>query len=168
MKAYKNHMIMAVLCGMLAAGAVTAWELPEFMISTWGGPNIDDHDARARALADAGLNTVMDEAGLIDVYAARGLKIMVNHPTPETAAGLRNNPNVWGYHITDEPDTDTLPAWADSAAAIKKADPTHPAYINQFARAGDHIDKFIEIVKPEVLSYDFYSGGTETISSVGR
>lgn len=156
MNVFRMHMVMAVFCGLLAAGTVVAWELPEFMISTWGGPKIDDHDARARALTEAGLNTVMVEPDLIDVYAAQGLRIMVNHPTPETAARLRGNPNVWGYHITDEPDTDTLSAWADSAAAIRKADPTHPAYINQFARAGNHIDKFIEIVKPEVLSYDFY------------
>ncbi|MFC1608532.1 hypothetical protein ACFL47_11240, partial [Candidatus Latescibacterota bacterium] len=85
-----------------------------------------------------------------------GLKAIVNNATPEDASRLRDNPHIWGYHLTDEPDSDQFPGLAKQVAVFKEADPNHPAYINLFARAGEHITNYIDEVKPELLSYDYY------------
>ena len=148
---------LAALTVLLAFVTVLhAWELPEFMISTWGGPEVEDDHAKAEGLAAAGLNTAMWDVGKLDVLRQHGLKALVDGATVDIASQLRCDPVVWGYHLVDEPETDTFPEIALQVAAFRKADPTHPAYINLFARAGDHITSFIDIVQPDFLSYDFY------------
>jgi len=145
---------MTLLLAVVSLSA--AWEMPEFLISTWGGPEVEDDNAKAEALAKAGLNTVMWDVNKLDVCRKYGLKAMVDGATPETATDLTDDPAVWGYHIADEPDTGQLADLAVQVKAFRTADPNHPAYINLFARAGDHITNFIDIIKPDFLSYDFY------------
>ena len=44
----------------------------------------------------------------------------------------------------------------EQQTALNNADPTHPAYINLLSGGGDYLAKFMETVKPNILSYDFY------------
>ena len=132
------------------------WELSEFMISTWGGPEVKDNAAKIRALKDAGLNTTMFELGQLELCRTYGIKAIVNKATPEIAVTLKDDTMVWGYHLTDEPETNLFPDLAQQVKAFRNADPNHPAYINLFARSGEHITEFIDIVKPDFLSYDYY------------
>lgn len=133
---------LGALTVLLAVTApAPAWELPEFMLSTWGGPEVEDDQARAQGLMAAGLNTAMWDVAKLDVLRQHGLKALVDGATAEMAAQLRDDPAVWGYHLSDEPETDEFPDIAAQVAAFRQADPTHPAYINLFARAGDHITR---------------------------
>lgn len=57
----QRHLRLAftLLAGVLLfASAPAAWEQTDFLIYLWGSPQAGDADARARALADAGLTVV--------------------------------------------------------------------------------------------------------------
>ena len=83
----------------VAAASLRAWELPEFMISTWGGPEFDDDNAKAAGLIKAGLNTAMWDVDKLDVLRKHGLKALVNGATTEQASKLKGDPVIWGYHL---------------------------------------------------------------------
>ena len=155
-----DSMVSFLLCVLIAVmfpvSSAESWQLPEFMISTWGAPEAGDDDAKAAALAEAGLNTVMWPADKLDVLRKHGLRALVESATPDAAEKLKNDAVVWGYHLADEPETEQFPELARQAAAFRASDPNHPAYINLFARAGDHLACFIDTVYPQVLSYDYY------------
>ncbi len=76
-------------------------------------------------------------------------------------------PALLGYHITDEPNSAAFPALGEVCAILKELDPAHEAYINLFPNYAslemlgnptyyDHLEQFVEVVKPEILSYDHY------------
>jgi len=138
-----------LLTGTAHAGA--DWKLPEFMISYWGGPK---DDAAAQAVVQAGFNTVMCKPDRLDLCRKHGLKAILFDATPELAGKLRDDTAVWGYCLQDEPLNERFPALADSAAAFRKADSNHPAYVNLGWKACPRT--FVETVRPQVLSYDEY------------
>ncbi|MFH1571849.1 MAG: hypothetical protein ABIL09_27920, partial [Gemmatimonadota bacterium] len=133
-----------------------AWELPEFLLATWGGPQVASLSARAAGLAAAGMNTVRWDLADLEALRGHGLRAIVDGAGPADAARLRDEALVWGYHLMDEPETDRFPEIARQVEAFRRADPHHPAYVNLFARAGDHAAAFIETVRPAFLSYDYY------------
>lgn len=76
-------------------------------------------------------------------------------------------PALMTYYITDEPNANLFPALADVCQILKELDPVHETHINiinNYANEGywgvptyeEHIDKYMEIVKPELFSYDYY------------
>ncbi len=76
-------------------------------------------------------------------------------------------PALQGYHIVDEPNSGAFPVLGEIREILAELDPAHEAYINLFPNYAslemlgnpsyyDHLDQFIEIVKPEILSYDHY------------
>ncbi len=76
-------------------------------------------------------------------------------------------PALLGYHIVDEPNSGAFPALGEIRAILAELDPAHEAYFNLFPNYAslemlgnpsyyDHLEKFIEVVKPEILSYDHY------------
>ena len=147
---------LSLMLMVMFARAVDAWELPEFMISTWGGPEVEDADAKAAGLVAAGVNTIRWDLDDLETVRRHGLKAIVDGAEPPDAVRLRDDDTVWGYHLVDEPETDLFPDIARQVEAFRKADSNHPTYVNLFARAGDHATEFVDIVKPDFLSYDFY------------
>jgi hypothetical protein len=87
-------------------------------------------------------------------------------------ARVRQHPALYAYFITDEPSAAQFPALAKLVAYLRERDPTHLAYINlfptyanneQLGTKGDvvtaykeHLHRFIEQVKPALVSYDHY------------
>ncbi len=76
-------------------------------------------------------------------------------------------PALQGYHIVDEPNSGAFPALADIREILSELDPAHEAYYNLFPNYAslemlgnpsyyDHVEQFVEMVKPEILSYDHY------------
>ena len=76
-------------------------------------------------------------------------------------------PALLGYHIFDEPNSKSFPVIAEVFAILKELDPAHESYVNLYPNYAspemlgnptyyDHLDKYIEAVKPEILSYDHY------------
>jgi hypothetical protein len=79
---------------------------------------------------------------------------------------------VLGYFLMDEPGTPAFPALAKAVAAVKKYAPGKLAYINLFpsyattggpdtsqlgtATYTDYLERFVNEVKPQFLSYDNY------------
>ncbi len=73
----------------------------------------------------------------------------------------RNNPNVIGYFIVDEPKT---PAFANVGRVVRylrEKDPERLSFVNLFPGEGPEYDKyitgFLDIARPELLSYDRYT-----------
>jgi hypothetical protein len=75
--------------------------------------------------------------------------------------------NVKAYYVTDEPSCDDFDALAGVCAGLKKFDPSREAYINLFPNYAsaeqlkadsykEHLDRYVDIVKPEIISYDHY------------
>lgn len=142
---------------LAVAVPASAWELDEFVIYLWGVPEIDDLDAKAKTLADAGLTVVNWEADKLDILGKYGLKGMVHHATPELARSLRNNPDLWGYHLGDEPypESKFLPI-AKQFREFEKADPNHPAFVNVLSTTGHFLRDWMRVTRPVILSYDYY------------
>ncbi len=76
-------------------------------------------------------------------------------------------PALQGYHIVDEPNSGAFPALAEIRELLAELDPAHEAYYNLFPNYAslemlgnpsyyDHVEQFVEMVKPEILSYDHY------------
>ena len=86
---------------------------------------------------------------------------------PAVAADYRAYPALFSYHIKDEPSTADFPVLSRIVARLKELDPEHEAYINLFpnyatpemlgaATYQEHVARFLDEVKPEILSYDHY------------
>jgi len=146
-----SNLLLVILAAVPSAAG---WEMSEFMILTgWPDLNVPE---MAPALAKADFNTVMGTLDKLEVCRKHDLKLLIMHAVPETASSLTNDSSVWGYDILDEPEPDKFPELAEQVKAFRRADPNHPVYINLMARSGDYLSSFIDTVKPEVLSYDFY------------
>ncbi|MBC7327523.1 hypothetical protein H5T87_05350 [bacterium] len=79
-----------------------------------------------------------------------------------------SHPALFGYFLMDEPNAAHFPMLGQLVAYIKEKDPKHLAYINLFPDYAtpqqlgtsiyrEHVEKFVEIVKPQLLSYDYYT-----------
>ena len=75
--------------------------------------------------------------------------------------------NVQGWYITDEPHTGDFPRLAEIASAFRRAAPGREVYISLFPDYADpgmlravdyasYLRLFVETVRPEILSYDYY------------
>lgn len=84
-------------------------------------------------------------------------------------ADYSDHPALLGYHIVDEPGAAAFPGLGEVVAHLKEKDPRHPGFINllpTYARDNpgmlgtatyeEHVRKYVEQVKPFVISYDHY------------
>ncbi|MCY2929932.1 MAG: hypothetical protein NTV86_10640 [Planctomycetota bacterium] len=92
-------------------------------------------------------------------------------------ADYASHPGLFGYMVTDEPGIDNFPDLAAVSQYLLKKDPKHLPYMNLLPNYANHPDwkgpayeqsvtKFIDTVKPALLSWDSYrqmfEGGDET------
>jgi hypothetical protein len=149
------HLCAALV--FLLAPAARAGEISEFAIYLWGAPQVADLEARAQAVAAAGFTVVDWPPEELDVLRNYDLKAMVHHPDEQTAARLSGHPALWGYHLGDEPyPEEKFPPIATQIKNIKKADPHHPAFVNVLSTTGEFLRTYMEVVRPEMLSFDYY------------
>lgn len=154
------------LVSLGAAPSPASWEMNEFVIYLWGLPEVDDADAKARALADAGFTVVDADPSELDVLARYGLKAMLHDPTPAMAARLAEYPALWGYHCADEPYSDeAFYPLAELFGRLRQADPHHPTFVNMLSTTGEFLRTSMDVVKPEILSFDSTNGGGEAIGT---
>jgi len=85
---------------------------------------------------------------------------------------VKNHPAMYGYYVYDEPGAALFPMLARLVAFIRERDPHHMAFINLFpcyasaaalGTSGDtvtayreHLRQFLDIVKPDAISYDHF------------
>ncbi len=149
--------VTVLLVALANATSAFTWEISELVIYLWRTPKVADLDAKAKALADAGFTVVDWDPDRLDVLQKYGLKAMVRDPTPEMASRLSDHPAVWGYHCGDEPyPEEEFPAIAARFEALKKADPHHPAFVNMLSTTGEFLRTYMDVVQPEILSFDYY------------
>jgi hypothetical protein len=82
-------------------------------------------------------------------------------------ADYRDDSALYGYHLKDEPNYRDFKALGQINAEFLQHDPHHLPYVNLFPTYAstkqlgtptyaDHLDKYLSIVEPRVLSYDHY------------
>ena len=86
----------------------------------------------------------------------------------ELIARVRNHPAVYAYYLWDEPNASRFPFFGRFVAHLRKLDPTRPTFVNLYPLVADpagqlgtatyeeHVRQFVDIVKPDVLCYDYY------------
>ncbi len=86
---------------------------------------------------------------------------------------VKDHPALYSYRIVDEPSAVRFPELARIVDYIRERDPAHVSHINLFptyasaaalGTAGDtetayreHLRQFVQVVKPDLISYDHYS-----------
>ncbi|MBM3498972.1 MAG: hypothetical protein FJX74_09915 [Armatimonadetes bacterium] len=82
-------------------------------------------------------------------------------------ADYEQHPALYGYYLQDEPGYELFQALGEVSREFEAQDPAHLPYINLFPTYAsvqqlgtptyaDHLDKYLSIVQPRVLSYDHY------------
>jgi len=126
--------------------------------------------------------TVEDNLKMLDFCAEAGIDAMVTDgrigwamtgdpnwkdTVAEVVADYGDHPALVGYYLQDEPNYQHFEALGQIRAEFVRRDPAHLAYINLFPTYAnvqqlgaptytDHVERFMEIVAPRVLSYDHY------------
>lgn len=140
-----------------AVSVSAEWNMKEFMITEWGRPELNDEDI-AKAAVNAGITHIFWTSDKLDLCSKYGLKVLVEQATPEIAKKIADHPALWGYYLIDEPYPESeFPPLADKINSMRQADPRHPSFINVLSTTGDFLRTYMEVVKPEILSFDYYT-----------
>jgi len=175
MKRISRLALPGFLLGLLLSSLLTpqaqSFRQDRFAIGYWVGPQTKENvEQRYREIADAHFNLVVGTPAIsatqqLDLCNQLGLRALVESAEP--TENLPDGPACWGYLLTDEPSTADFPKLGARASEIRAKRPGRFGYVNLFpnyanstqlgaASYDDYISKFIEIVKPEVLSMDHY------------
>lgn len=167
------------------ATAISALAHNDFLISFWYGPT-EITQKRFAEIAEANFNVAMisdAQKQALDLCQANGLKmivcdprVMAKEPADENfganldaiVADYSSHPALWGYFVTDEPNSAQFEKLGCIVSYLNKKDPTHPAFINILpnyatpAQLGNptfeqHVDEYLRVVRPKLLSYDHYA-----------
>jgi hypothetical protein len=127
--------------------------------------------------------TVEDNLRMLDLCEQAGIEVMVSdgrigwtmigaedwaETVGQIVADYASHPALFGYYLQDEPNYQTFEALGQIRAEFVRRDPQHLAYINLFPTYAsvqqlgtptyfEHVERFMEIVQPRVLSYDHYA-----------
>ncbi|MCL4505234.1 MAG: hypothetical protein M1434_11925 [Chloroflexi bacterium] len=118
----------------------------------------------------------------LDIAAESKIKLLLVHPAwhvgdeyrlddarkaevRELVAAVRDHPGLYGYHLRDEPRFGLLPLLAEMYAFMREMDDYHAIYINHFPpiegwgapTAEGFWRRYIDITRPQFLSYDHYA-----------
>ncbi len=163
----------------------TRWRVGTPIMTYWAGPPMTDATAQQMADGGWNLVWCHEnELDTAHKHGLRALLHvgLVNPKTldnPEAKAKLdaliqrvRKHPALYAYFLQDEPSTAEFAGLGRLVTYLRERDPDHLAYINlfptyasnkQLGNAGDtvtaykeHLSQFIDIVQPDLLSYDHY------------
>lgn len=132
--------------------------MDEFFIYLWNAPEGPDAEANAKALADAAFTVIDWDPAKLDTLKRHGLKAMVHGTFSEDfVRKLAGENSVWGYHLGDEPwPEDKFPSIAEQFRVIERIAPDHVPFINMLSTTGDFLRTYMEVVRPSLLSFDYY------------
>jgi len=177
--------ITALHCGLAGVAAAQGWTIGKPIVTYWAGPEMTDEVATQMAEGGWNLvwcrEQDLDVAQRHGLHAQLfdGLLSPATLDDPAKRAELdalvdrvKGHPALYCYFITDEPNAAAFPALGRLVAYLRERDPAHLAYINlfptyasneQLGTQGDtetayreHIRQFLEVVKPDLISYDHY------------
>jgi hypothetical protein len=178
-----RHVIALTL--LFGSHAPTAEPEPVFPIMAWN--NVPNDPAVLKRMRDCGLTVAgfVPIDGLDNCHSA-GMKAIVSDarlsdydwtkvdPTAarkrvgEVIQRVRRHPAVYGYYLRDEPPAGYFAGLATVASVIKERHPGAWPYVNLFPNYAEtwqlaapnyetYLDKFVDVCKPPVLSYDHYA-----------
>ncbi|MBQ1456547.1 MAG: hypothetical protein IIZ25_11955 [Thermoguttaceae bacterium] len=121
----------------------------------------------------AGFHNILLAMGTGDIDLLNAKEEEVDAFVKEHVAGTKDDPEIFGYYITDEPGAKKYPALAMFVAAVKKYAPGKLAYINLFPSYAttigadvdsqmqtytftEYLERYVQEVKPQFISYDNY------------
>jgi hypothetical protein len=137
------------------------YRFPEVMVIVYAAfPNEPEHQlALARYTRSKGFNCAEAEMNLLDVCRKAGLMVRLGSNDISSmlraAPGLKDDPAVFGYFISDRRTRGAFPGFAGIARAFEAVDPNHPTlFINRAEY--NQFDEFTNVVKPMVLDYYHY------------
>lgn len=168
-----------------AASAPAAEPAPIFPLMAWNNPPTDLPTLKRMRACGLTVAGFVPPAGLDNCRAA-GLKAIISdqrvsgydwHNVNPAAARtqvaelvkqVKAHPAVYGYYLRDEPPTDYFPGLATVAGIVKELHPGTWPYINLYpnyagpgalgaATYEQYVEKFVEVCRPPVLSYDHYA-----------
>ncbi len=168
-----------ILAPFLSSQTFASWQMREFLIlysDGWPAEQVAYHltELTASRIAAAYYNTVMCGIPELEVVAKAGLRCLVigwskgppdwigEAVTPSVARTLASNPAVWGYYLMDEPDNKNwkrgavFQQLAERVKEFKLADSDHAAWINVTSATGSFLTNYMEVVRPDLLSFDLY------------
>jgi hypothetical protein len=162
-----------------------SWQVGTPPVTYWAGPSMTDAAAQQMAEGGWNLVWCTEkDLNLVVRHGLRAqlqdpLLIPASLDRPEQLEKLdaliervRHHPALYDYFLRDEPSAADFPALGRLVAHLRERDPAHLAYINlfptyannqQLGTQGDtvtayqeHLDQFIQVVQPALLSYDHY------------
>jgi hypothetical protein len=176
---------IATSCSKRIIGAhKTGWKQNDFLISyCCSAPPIEQSMINAK---NENFNLVPAWIEALDFAEKHGIKVMLEHGLlhPETAYSkekleqldelidkVKDHPALGAYYVYDEPQPTHFHAVAALVDRIRKRDPNHLSFVNMlpiYAVEGkrgtdpgrtylDFLCQYIETVKPDLLSYDYYN-----------
>jgi len=137
------------------------WKMDHFVIMPWGGPSlepeVEGHDALPEVIKEAHFNTVLCTLDKLELCRKWGFKALLAGVSAEKTIELRNDRTVWGYLLKDEPrEHREYPELARRMQQFREADPNHVGYINLGGSLNGTHPLYLDIVKPDLLSFDYY------------
>jgi hypothetical protein len=179
----RSFLLYAALLFPFAASCVQADDF--FPIMGWN--HVPNDPAVIQKINESGLTIAgFVTSDALDACQAAGLKAIVyeggtsnydwtavdpadaRKRATELIDKVRNHPAVFGYYLRDEPPAGFFPGLKIVSDIVKEKHPGAWAYVNLFpnyANAGqlgaatydEYVEKFVEVCKPPILSYDHYS-----------
>ena len=165
---------------------IASWQVGTPIVTYWCGPSLTDAVAQQMAeggfnLVWCGSEKELDIAhrhGLRGQFTD-GLLTPASLDDPNRReqldaliARVSKHPALYAYYLIDEPNASQFPALGKLVAYLRQRDPAHLAYINlvptyasneQLGAQGDvvtaykeHLRRYVEQVKPALISYDHY------------
>ncbi|MGI8907512.1 MAG: hypothetical protein ACR2IE_13600 [Candidatus Sumerlaeaceae bacterium] len=147
----------------------------KFAIGFWVDPPADDKmEQRYREIADANFTLVVGGFGAerqitrqLELCEQFGMKALVAVPGKDVAKSAPDHPALWGYLWNDEPSAADFPKLTSDVLQIRSLRPGKLTFINLLpnyapahalgtATYEEHVRRFVNEVKPDVLSMDHY------------
>jgi hypothetical protein len=170
-------LLFAAFCciGMYSSSIASAKTGPpgfvqeRFVIGYWVSPPADAQlDDRFREIADAHFTLVLGgEGGNAEKELMMLRKYDLRALDWAAADATMNDPHVWGKAIRDEPSASQFAELKTQVDAFRSTHPNKLAYINLFPDYAsaqqmgvptyeEYVRRFMQVVKPQVLSMDYY------------
>ena len=166
------------------------WAVGEPIVTYWAGPPMTDAVAQQMAEGGWNTVWCTEKEMDVAQHHGLRAQLSDGLLTPETLnqpaqkekldeliSRVRTHPALYSYFITDEPNATNFPGLGKLVSYLRDRDPAHLAYINlfptyanngQLGTTGDkvnaykkHLEEFIEVVKPGIISYDHYQFATK-------
>lgn len=178
--------LFVLICAAPSAAADARLAPEDFAILPWGGA--PGGDEAMQGIKDCGFNLAGFVAAKdVPVAAKAGLKVILSDGrihVGDDAAGMndeeikkrvresvtpfKDDPNVYGYYLRDEPSATLYPTLGKFVAAVKEFAPNQRAYVNLFpivvdvprqgvATYEEYVEKVVTVVNAPFISYDHYA-----------